>query len=176
MVRTNEMVQKLIALPKPVVCAVQGSAAGAGMSLAIAADVIVAAENARFAELFGRVGLVPDCGSMFLLPRIVGLNKAKEIVFTCDWIDSQEACRLGIVNKVVPTDDLDKEARALAGKIAAGPKGAFSIAKQLLNKSMENNLHDMLDFEAYGNAICFASDEHKEGVAAFKEKRKPVFK
>jgi 2-(1,2-epoxy-1,2-dihydrophenyl)acetyl-CoA isomerase len=125
--------------------------------------------------VFARIGLVPDGGGTWLLPRLVGLAKAKELVFSADIIDAAEALRIGLVNRVVPAADLETTTRAFAARIAAGPPGALSLAKTLLNRSATVDLATSLGFEAYAQAQTITSEDHAEGVRAFLEKRPPTF-
>lgn len=163
-------------LPKPVIAAVNGVAAGAGCNVALAADIVIAADTALFAEIFVRVGLVLDFGGSYLLPRRVGLAKAKELAFTGRMVDAAEAERIGLVNQVVPADQLQEAAWNLARKLADGPTVAIGLAKKILNESLENDLPSMIDREGYAQAIAFQTEDHREGIRAFREKREPEFK
>lgn len=165
----------LAELPKPVIAAVNGAATGAGMNVALAADIAVASERAKFAEIFGNVGLVPDVGGTYLLPRVVGRAKAKEIVMTYRMISAQEALELGIVARVVPEDALEATVHELAERIAQGPTFALALGKKLINRSFEVDLRTALDMEGLAQSLAGNSQDHKEGVAAFFEKRKPNF-
>jgi 2-(1,2-epoxy-1,2-dihydrophenyl)acetyl-CoA isomerase len=169
------VVKAIVEMDKPVIAAVQGYATGAGMNLALACDLIVAADDARFCQSFTKIGLVPDCGGMYFLPRKVGMARAKELVLLAPTIDAQTALAMGIVNKVVPFDQLMTEVKAIAAKFAHGPKIAFGLAKAALNTSFETDLYAALDTEAYAQDLLMQSQDFKEGVAAFKEKRKPIF-
>jgi 2-(1,2-epoxy-1,2-dihydrophenyl)acetyl-CoA isomerase len=171
-----DILRPLVNLEKPVIAAVNGAAVGAGFNIALAADIIVASEKAVFSQIFTRLGLVPDLGGLHLLTRVVGLNKAKELCFTAKKISATEAFALGIVNHVVPADGLLAEARKLAMEIAAGPPVALSMIKSLLNKSSNSTLEQMLEFESYAQTLAYTTPEHKEGVAAFREKRSPNFR
>jgi 2-(1,2-epoxy-1,2-dihydrophenyl)acetyl-CoA isomerase len=171
-----DILQPLVNLEKPVIAAVNGAAVGAGFNIALAADIIVASEKAVFSQIFTRLGLVPDLGGLHLLTRVVGLNKAKELCFTAKKISATEAFALGIVNHVVPAEELLAEARKLGMEIAAGPPVALSMIKSLLNKSSNSTLEQMLEFESYAQTLAYTTPEHKEGVAAFREKRSPNFR
>jgi len=171
----NRFVIRLFEFPKPTIAMVDGFAVGAGCNIALACDMVVAADRARFGEVFARIGLVPDGGGTWLLPRLVGLAKAKELVFSADIIDAAEALRIGLVNQVVPAAELETTTRALAARIAAGPPGALGLAKALLNRSATVDLSTALGFEAYAQAQAVTSDDHAEGVRAFLEKRPPNF-
>jgi 2-(1,2-epoxy-1,2-dihydrophenyl)acetyl-CoA isomerase len=166
----------LVNLEKPVIAAVNGAAVGAGFNLALAADILIAAERAVFSQIFTRLGLVPDLGGLHLLTRVVGLNKAKELCFTARKIDADEALTLGIANRVVPDDALIQQAGALARQIAAGPPVALSMIKTLLNKSSNTTLEQMLEYESFAQTLAYTTPEHREGVAAFREKRPPSFR
>jgi len=166
----------LINLEIPVIAAVNGVAAGAGCSLAMACDLIFAAEDARFIHSFIKVGLIPDGGSLYFLPRLVGLPRAKELMFSGRMIDASEALAIGLVNKVVPADQLMPTAEDLAGELAQGAGKAIALTKRLLNLSMSSDLESILEFEALGQDICFGTEDFGEGKKAFLEKRKPLFK
>jgi 2-(1,2-epoxy-1,2-dihydrophenyl)acetyl-CoA isomerase len=172
----SDVLRPLVNLEKPVIAAVNGAAVGAGFNIALAADIIIASEAAVFSQIFTRLGLVPDLGGLHLLTRVVGLNKAKELCFTAKKIDAKEAMALGIVNHVVPPDRLMDEARKLAKDIAAGPPTALAMIKTLLNKSSNSTLEQMLEYESYAQTVAYTTPEHKEGVAAFREKRAPNFR
>lgn len=172
----SDILQPLVNLEKPVIAAVNGDAVGAGFSIALAADIIIASEAARFSQIFIRLGLVPDLGGLHLLTRVVGLNKAKELCFTARKIDAQEARELGIANRVVPADQLLPDARKLAAEIAAGPATALAMTKTLLNKSSNTTLEQMLEYESYAQTLAYSTAEYKEAVMAFREKRAPKFR
>ena len=147
-----------------------------GLSFALACDIRIASERASFIEVFINVGLVPDSGSTWTLPRLVGLGKAMELCFTGDKIDAAEALRIGLVNRVVPADDLVTEVNALAGRIAALPARGIALTKRLLNQSFDNDLGAQLEAEAFAQETAALTEDHYEGVVAFIEKRKPRFK
>jgi 2-(1,2-epoxy-1,2-dihydrophenyl)acetyl-CoA isomerase len=170
----NRFVIRLFEFPKPTIAMVDGFAVGAGCNIALGCDLLIASDRARFGEVFAKIGLVPDGGGTWLLPRLVGLAKAKELVFSAD-IDAAEALRIGLVNRVVPAVELEKATRALAARIAAGPPGALGLAKALLNRSATVDLATSLGFEAYAQAQSVTTDDHAEGVRAFLEKRPPRF-
>ena len=171
----NRFTVALAELPKPVIAAVNGVATGAGMNVALAADIAIASEGAKFSEIFGNVGLVSDVGGTYLLPRAVGRAKAKEIVMTYRMISAQEALELGIVARVVPKDALEATVQELAERIAQGPTFALALGKKLINRSFEVDLRTALDMECLAQSLAGNSQDHKEGVAAFFEKRKPNF-
>jgi len=162
-------------IEKPVIAVVNGHAVGIGFSLALAADIIIASDRAKFSLIFSRVGLVPDAGAIFFLNRIVGLNKAKELVFTARMLDACEAEKLGIVNKVVAHEKLMPTAMELAIQLANGPTQAYGLSKLLLNKSGSLDLDTFLEVEAFAQATVFKTDDYVEGITSFLEKRKPLF-
>jgi 2-(1,2-epoxy-1,2-dihydrophenyl)acetyl-CoA isomerase len=161
---------------KPVLCALNGTAAGGGVMLALASDLIVAAEHSSIIQVFVRRGLVPDGGVAYLLPRLVGLHKAKELVFFGDDLSATEAERLGIVNKVVPRGELEATAREWAGRLATGPTKAIGWSKQLLNDSLDVDRRTLLVTEAMLVELNMHTLDGKEGVASFMEKRPTEFK
>jgi 2-(1,2-epoxy-1,2-dihydrophenyl)acetyl-CoA isomerase len=162
-------------LPKPVIASVNGVAAGGGCGWALACDIIIASENARFTMAFINVGLHPDCGSIYFLPRLVGVAKACELLFTGDVIDAEEAGRIGLVNKVVPADQLEAATRELALRIAEGPPIALGMAKTSIYEALGMDLASVIEMEARALSICLLTQDCKEGVKAIKEKRKPHF-
>lgn len=159
----------------PVLAAVNGPAAGAGMNVALACDVRIASENAVFGQNFAKVGLFPDFGGTFFLPRLVGSARAAEMFYTGDMISAVEAERIGVVNQVVPPDRLADEARALAAKLAAAPPIAARAVKKVLFGSERAALERALDLEVRQQVECFLSDDCGEGLTAFFEKRPPRF-
>ena len=163
-------------LGKPVIAAVNGMCAGGGFSLALACDIRLASEKARFSMAFVRRGLIPDLGATYTLPRLVGASKALEIMLTGDIFDPPEALRLGIVSKVVPHAQLMKEARGLAAKLAKGPAITQDLIRQAVYRGLEGTLSGQLDFESYSQTVCRTTEDFKEGVHSFLEKREPVFK
>jgi 2-(1,2-epoxy-1,2-dihydrophenyl)acetyl-CoA isomerase len=173
--RYNPVILGLCELEKPVIAAVNGVAAGAGMSLALACDLRIASEKASFTEVFINVGLVPDSGSSFFLPRLVGLGKALELCFTGDKVPAAEALALGLVNKVVPAEELMKTANDLAARLAKLPTRALGLMKQLLHRSFDSNLTAMLEAEAVAQETAALTADHREGVMAFFEKRSARF-
>lgn len=174
--RYNPMIMAIREMPKPVICRLNGVAAGAGASLALACDIIIASENASLIEVFSNVGLVPDSGSSFFLPHLVGYNKAFELITLASKVSAAEAQQLGIVSKVVAAEDLDNAVNELAARYAAGPTKAYAITKRMLNKAYSATLNEMLLEEYYGQEMAGRSNDYKEGVTAFVEKRKPNFK
>jgi 2-(1,2-epoxy-1,2-dihydrophenyl)acetyl-CoA isomerase len=173
--RYNPIVAAMRSLPKPIVCRLNGVAAGAGCSLALACDVIVASEEATLVEVFVNIGLVPDSGSAYFLPKLVGMAKAFELCSMGQRIKAQEALHLGLVNKVVAPAELDDAVKQYSDYFAFAPTKAIGLIKKMLNKSTTASLDEMLEYEAYCQEIAGATHDHKEGVQAFLEKRKPAF-
>jgi len=166
---------RLHSLPQPSIAAVNGVAAGAGLNLALGCDLVVASERARFSEIFSKRGLNVDFGGSWLLPRLVGLHKAKELVFFADIIDAEEAERIGIVNRVVPPEQLDKVVGEYAARLAALPPIQLAISKRLLNQSLSVSMAEALEFEDTAQAMNFASKDTAEAMVAFLQKREPKF-
>jgi 2-(1,2-epoxy-1,2-dihydrophenyl)acetyl-CoA isomerase len=173
--RYNPIVRAIRALDQPVIAAVNGVAAGAGASLAFACDLRIASTDARFVLAFGRIGLVPDSGATWFLPRLVGAARAAEIALIGDPIDAEEALRIGLVNRVVPVDTLMAEARAMADRLAAGAPLALSLTKHALQRSWSIDLGEALEGEARHQGEAGSTADHAEGLAAFREKRPPRF-
>jgi len=171
----NPLILAIRRLEKPIIAAVNGVAAGAGMSLAVACDFRLASEDASFVPAFGRIGLVPDSGLTWFLPRLVGPARAAELLLTGDPIAAPDARRLGLVNAVVAAVDLAPEVRALADRLAAAAPRALALTKRALNRSLEVGLEEALAYEASLQGIAGATADHVEGVAAFREKRPPRF-
>ena len=163
-------------LEKPVIAKVNGVAVGIGCSLALSADIVIASENAKFSLIFSRLGLIPDGGSLFHLPRLVGPAKAKELIFTAKMVDAKEAERIGLISKAVPADELDNEVNMLAKQLAEGATAAFGITKKIINKGLSMDLSSVLECEAFGQTIAGTTQDAQEGVIAFLEKRKAEFK
>jgi 2-(1,2-epoxy-1,2-dihydrophenyl)acetyl-CoA isomerase len=171
----NPLILAIRRLEKPVIAAVNGVAAGAGASLALACDLRVAADTASFVLAFGRVGLVPDSGATWVLPRLVGPARAAELAFLGDPVTPTDAERWGLVNRVVPAAGLIAETRAIAGRLAEGAPRALALTKRALNRSLEASLEDQLEYEAALQGIAGRTADHREGVAAFRGKRAPRF-
>jgi 2-(1,2-epoxy-1,2-dihydrophenyl)acetyl-CoA isomerase len=172
----NETARTLHRLPQPCVAAVNGHAVGAGMSLALGCDLVIASSAARFSQVFVKRGLSPDFGSSWLLPRIVGLQMAKKLALLGDTIDADEAARLGIVTEVVAPEELADAATRLARRLADGPPIALALTKELLNQSFGASFDDALNREAAVAAANMAAEDATEALAAFREKRTPAFK
>lgn len=174
--RHNPMILKIYSTNKPVIASINGAAAGAGLSLALACDLRIASEKASFHEAFIRVGLAPDSGFSYFLPRLIGMAKAKEFAYFGDGIDAMEAERLGIVNKVVQAEELAKVSQEWASKLAQGATAAIGLTKRAFNRSFVTELPEALEYEAYLQEMASRTKDHKEGVRAFYEKRQPTFK
>lgn len=174
--KAHNIILNITDLEKPVIAKVNGVAVGIGCSLALSADMIIASDNAQFSLIFSQIGLIPDGGSSFHLPRLVGLSKAKELIFTARKIDANEAERIGLINKVIKAEKLDSEVDKLAKQLAEGPTVAFGLAKKIMNKGLNMNLSSVLEYEASGQALAGTTEDAQEGVMAFLEKRKPKFK
>jgi 2-(1,2-epoxy-1,2-dihydrophenyl)acetyl-CoA isomerase len=172
----NPIIRQIRRMEKPVIAAVNGVAAGAGAGIAYACDIRVASENARFIQAFIRVGLAPDSGTSFFLPRLAGFSKALELSLTGDELGGKDAERYGIVYKVVPEEQLLSTAREVATKLAQQAPKAVGLTKRALNKSISADLETVLEYESYLQEIAGATSDHIEAVRAFFEKRKPVFK
>jgi 2-(1,2-epoxy-1,2-dihydrophenyl)acetyl-CoA isomerase len=173
--RYNPIIRAMRQLPKPIVCRLNGVAAGAGCSLALACDVIVAAEEAVLTEVFINIGLVPDSGSSYFLPRLVGMARAFELCTLGSKIGAKDAALWGLINRAVPADQLDAAVKIYTDYYATAPTKAIGLIKKMLQKSATATLDDMLEYEAYCQEIAGGTADHKEGVQAFLEKRKPAF-
>lgn len=172
----GELVTLIMEMDKPVLAMVNGVAAGAGFNLALACDLVFCSSTARFAQSFVKVGLVPDCGGLYLLPRIVGTHKAKELMFTADLIDAPTALQMGIVNKVFEAAVLKEKTEEFAEGLAQAAPISLGLIKKMVNKSQSLDLGTCLEMEANLQALCMQTEDYREGVAAFKEKRTAVFK
>jgi 2-(1,2-epoxy-1,2-dihydrophenyl)acetyl-CoA isomerase len=166
----------IVDMDKPIIAAINGIAAAAGLSIALASDIRIASEKARFGAIWVRRGLIPDVGATYFLPRIIGLDKALELTLRGDIIDAQEALEIGLITRLVPHDELMSKARELAVKIAKGPAVAIELIKRGLHRSLNNDLKVQLDYESFAQNLCRQTDDHKEGVRSFMEKREPNFK
>lgn len=173
--RYNPIIRAMRSLPKPIIGRLNGVAAGAGCSLALACDIIVASDEATLIEVFINIGLVPDSGSSFFLPGTVGMAKAFELCTMGSKIKAQEAVDLGLVNKCVPHDQLDAAVKIYTDYFATAPTKAIGLIKKMLQKSAHATLDEMLDYEAYCQEIAGSSEDYKEGVKAFLAKRKANF-
>jgi 2-(1,2-epoxy-1,2-dihydrophenyl)acetyl-CoA isomerase len=174
--RSEEVSLLLHEMPKVTIGAINGPAAGAGLSIALACDLRIAADSARFGTAFARVGFSGDFGGTYLLTQLVGPAKARELYFTAEVIGADAALKLGMVNRVVPAATLTEEVRTFAKRIAAGPVIAYSYMKAHLNLALKSDLRTILDRESYGQTLTGLTEDHKEAVKAFLEKREPKFK
>ncbi|HPW61553.1 MAG TPA: enoyl-CoA hydratase-related protein [Cyclobacteriaceae bacterium] len=174
--RYNPIIRAMRSLPKPIICRLNGVAAGAGCSLALASDLIIASEEATLIEVFINIGLVPDSGSAYFLPRLVGMAKAFELCAMGSRVKAAEALQLGLVNRVTPVDQLDTVVKEYTDYFAQAPTKSIGLIKKMLTKATTSGLDEMLDYEAYCQEIAGTSQDYKEGVTAFLEKRKPAFK
>jgi len=172
----NDAALALSAVSKPTIAKVNGDAVGAGMNLALGCDLIVAAESARFSEIFARRALSVDFGGTWLLPRLIGVHKAKELALFGEILSAREAEAIGVVNRVVPDDELDGFVADWARRLAAGPPIALQQTKRMLSNAFSQSLPEALDAEAAAQAVNFASEDTKEGMLAFLEKRAPRFR
>jgi len=170
------IIKKIQGMEKPTIAMVNGAAAGAGFDLALACDIRVGANTAKFKIAYTPLGLVPGAGGFWFLPRIVGVGKALEIIYSNEPIEAEEAYRLGVLNKVVPVEELEKEVMGLAKKIASNPPIALRLDKQLVYRGLEVGLDMALELASNAQVVCFASEDHKEALAAMLEKRKGKFK
>lgn len=172
---SHDRMMQLMNIELPVIALVDGPAAGAGANIALAADFVLATPRAMFMQAFGRIGLVPDWSGFFVLPRLVGLQKAKELVFTARKVRAEEAKELGLVYKLVGQDTAMEEARALAGRFRTASPTAIGIAKNILNQSFNHDHKTLLELEAMGQAIASSSDYHKAAVQRFRDKEPSIF-
>ncbi len=173
--RSQRLIRAVWELEKPVIAAVNGVAAGLGAHLAFACDLVIAAAESRFIEIFVRRGIAVDAAGAYLLPRLIGLAKAKELVFFGDDLPAEDAQRIGLVNKVVPGDQLQAAAAQWALRLASGPTYAIGMSKRLLNRSLDVDMETALDDEAMAQSLVTQSEDTKEGMLAFVEKRTPAF-
>lgn len=174
---TCELVRNIRALPKPVIASLNGTTAGAGACIALASDVRIASPAAKIAFLFVRVGLSgADMGAAYLLPRVVGLTKATELLYTGDFVDALEAERIGLYNRVVAAEELADVTREFATRMANGPGFALAMTKEMLNREMEVSLDTALEWEAQAQATCMQHPDYREAYEAFVEKREPRFR
>ena len=171
----SHLITRMVGIEKPVIASLHGPVYGAGVGLALACDLRIAAESATFSVAFVGIGLIPDAGVTFFLPRVVGLGRAMEMSMLGDGVDADEAHGIGLVNKVVPDEKLEEETTALAGRLATMPTTALGRIKQTLYASFETDLATALEREAANQTLCGRTQDHKEGVAAFFEKREPDF-
>ncbi|MGK7391438.1 MAG: enoyl-CoA hydratase/isomerase family protein [Candidatus Cyclobacteriaceae bacterium M2_1C_046] len=174
--RYNPIIRAMRNMPKPIICRLNGVAAGAGCSMALACDIVVADEEAQLIEVFVNIGLVLDSGSSYFLPRLIGSSRAFEMATMGKRIKGKEAEAIGLINKSVPAEQLDETVKSYTDFYAKAPTKAIGMMKKMLNRSGNSSLEDMLEYEAYCQEIAGNSEDYKEGVQAFLEKRKPEFK
>ena len=172
----NPIIRKIRAIDKPIVAAVNGVAAGAGVSIALACDIVVAAESAVFVQAFSKIGLIPDSGGTFFLPRIVGMQRAAGLMMTADSISAEEAEKMGMIYKVYSDNSFEEESLNFASKLAKMPTKGLALTKKLLNASYSNSLEEQLDMEDKYQNIASKTYHFNEGINAFFEKREPNFK
>jgi 2-(1,2-epoxy-1,2-dihydrophenyl)acetyl-CoA isomerase len=172
----NPIITRLRHIEKPVVCAVNGVAAGAGANIALACDIVIASEQASFIQAFSKIGLIPDSGGTFFLPRLIGTQRALALMMLGDKVSATDALQMGMLYKVTPAEKLMEDALAIAHKLAAMPTKALAFTKQLVYMSATNNLESQLDAEGEFQVKAAATYDYNEGVNAFLEKRSPVFK
>ena len=163
-------------LPKPTIAKVRGVAAGAGCNMALACDLVVASDEARFTQIFVKRGMVVDFGGSWLLPRLIGMQRAKELAFFGDFVSAADAHGIGLVNRVLADGDLDAFVDEWAERLAAGPPLALSMTKSLLSHSFETSIEQALEDEARCQALCISTKDTREAITAFAEKRPPVFR
>jgi 2-(1,2-epoxy-1,2-dihydrophenyl)acetyl-CoA isomerase len=172
----HEVVVPLARLDVPTIAAVNGAAFGAGLSLALACDIVIASDAATFSLAFSRMGLVPDCGALWLLPRRLGMGRAKELLFTARRFDADEALELGIVQRVVAAQELDAASAELAATLVVGPANALRMTKRLLEQAATSTLDEVAEIESYAQGVAMSSAEHAEALLAFGERRTPDFR
>lgn len=173
-IKVGAVAKRITAIDKPFIAMVNGVAAGAGVNLMLACDLIYAVNTARFAQSFAKVGLIPDCGGLYFLPKAVGLHRAKELMFTADLIDAATAERYGMLNHVCGVEELAGEVEKMAERLASSSPLSLALIKKYVNNTAMS-LDDVLDTEAVAQTLCMATEDCKEGIAAFKEKRAPEF-
>ena len=172
----NPIITRIRTIKKPIIAAINGVAAGAGANIALACDIVVAHEKVNFIQAFSLIGLVPDSGGTFFLPRLIGFQKALAIAMLGDKVSAEEAEKMGMIYKVIPFDSFESEVNALALKLANMPTKALGMIKELFNKSMSNDLESQLALESKLQIEAAQTEDYAEGVAAFVEKRKPEFR
>jgi 2-(1,2-epoxy-1,2-dihydrophenyl)acetyl-CoA isomerase len=172
----NPIIRKIRNLEKPVICAVNGVAAGAGANIAFACDIVLSATSATYIQAFSKIGLIPDSGGTFFIPRLIGLQRATALMMLGDKITAEQAMQYGLIYKVLPDDQLTTEADKLAAQMAQMPTKGLGLTKRLLNASLNNNMEQQLTMEGEMQAAAAKTYDNQEGVKAFLEKRKPVFK
>lgn len=172
----NPIIREIRKLPKPVVCAVQGTAAGAGANIAFSCDIVIASKEAIFVQAFSKIGLIPDSGGTFFLPRLIGFARTNAFYLLDDKISAERAVQIGLIHKSVEPDQLDGEIQSIAEKLTSMPTKAFGLYKDAINQTFENDLDQQLSLEAALQSEAGKSGDYNEGIRAFLEKRKPAFK
>jgi 2-(1,2-epoxy-1,2-dihydrophenyl)acetyl-CoA isomerase len=172
----NRLITQMVELEKPIIGSINGVAAGAGCSVALATDIRIASDKASFIQVFSKVGLIPDSGSTWILPRLIGYARAYEMAITADKVPAEQALAWGMVNSVVPHDQLPEITAAWAAKLAAGPTLAFGLTKRAMRRGFDSSLSEALAYEAFLQELAGRSEDNKEGVQAFLEKRPPQYK
>lgn len=172
----NPVIRAIRNLEKPVICAVQGTAAGAGANIALACDIVVASTNAVFVQAFSKIGLIPDSGGTWFLPRLAGVGRANAMYLLDEKITAEQAVEFGLIYKAIDPEELETEVVSIAQKLTALPTKGFTLYKKAINQTWNNTLDEQLTLEAELQAKAGRTDDYKEGVAAFLEKRKPGFK
>lgn len=172
----NPIILKLRNIEKPIIAAVNGVAAGAGANIALACDIVIAKKSASFIQAFSKIGLIPDSGGTYFLPRIIGMQKAAALMFTGDKVSADDAEKINMIYKSVEDENFDAEVKAFAENLASMPTKGIGLTKRLLNQSFQNDLVEQLNQEGVEQTLAGETYDFKEGVAAFLEKRKPVFK
>jgi 2-(1,2-epoxy-1,2-dihydrophenyl)acetyl-CoA isomerase len=173
--KSQQLLKKLLGLEKPVIAAVNGDAFGMGCNLALASDFVYASDNARFCEVFVKLGITPDFGALYFLPRLIGVAKSKEMAYLGGVVDAKKADEIGLITRVVPQDALMDEAMGLARKLARMPTLALGRAKRILNKAFDMTLSEVLEQEIKNQIYLTQTEDHAEGLSALMEKRKPKF-
>jgi 2-(1,2-epoxy-1,2-dihydrophenyl)acetyl-CoA isomerase len=171
----NPLILQIRRLPKPVVAAVNGVAAGAGVNIALSCDIVVAAANASFVQAFSKIGLIPDCGGTYLLPRLIGWQKASALMLLGNMISAAEAEQLGMIYKVFPDSSFETDSKEIALQLAQMPTQALAFTKQALQASFHNSLQEQLELESYLQQKAMNTHDAQEGMLAFLQKRKPIF-
>lgn len=173
--RRHRMIRNLVNIEKPVIAAVRGPAAGIGFSIALACDIIVAAESAKFSQIFKNIGLIPDGGAVYFLTQRLGIARAKELVYSARMLPAREALEWGLVSRVVPEDQLGTAARALAAEFANSATYALALAKKMFESMYTPSLEALLEMESLSQGLARLTEDHREGVTAFREKRMAIF-
>ena len=172
----NPIIKKIRSIEKPIIGAINGVAAGAGANIALACDIVLASENASFIQAFSKIGLIPDSAGTFFLPRLIGMQKATALMMLGDKVTAQEAENLGMIYKYFPADIFENEVLKMATTLANMPTKALGLTKKLMNQSLTNNLEQQLQLESDSQIEASETNDYREGVASFVEKRKPIFK